>query len=82
MTDVISTSPLALQALKVVRWLDQLLGPVEAQAFMLRTNEMLGTSPVQAIKERRFEDVLRSVQAVAVQQGLFAEPWLPPQRSK
>ena len=80
MTDPISTSPLAMQAFKIVKWLDQLVGPAEEQAFMLRPNEMLGTSPVQAIKERRFEDVKRSVQAVAVQQGLFAEPWLPPQR--
>ncbi len=80
--DPISTSPLALQAMKVIQWLDKLVGPAAAQDFMLRSNEMLGPeiTPVAAIRAGRVEDVLIAVRAVAMQQGLFTAPWLPPQK--
>lgn len=80
MTSSISTSPLAVQAFEIVQWLDKLVGPAEAQMFMLRTNEMLGTTPVQAIKDRRADDVRTAVRAIAMSQGLFTQPWLPPQK--
>lgn len=78
----ISTSPFAIQAFEIVQWLDKLVGPAEAQMFMLRTNEMLGTTPVQAIKDRRADDVRTAVRAIAMSQGLFTAPWLPPQKEK
>ena len=77
--DPISTSPLALQAVKIIQWLDPLVGPAEAQMFMLRDNDLLGgDSPVTAIKAGRIEDVRKSVKRLAMEKGLFEEPFLPP----
>ena len=57
--DSISTSPLAMRAYQLIKHLDQIVGPIEAQAWMLRGNELLGSiTPVGAIKERRIDDVL------------------------
>jgi len=78
--DPISTSPLAKQAFDVIQHMDKLVGPVEAQAWMMRSNQLLGTSPVVAIRERRLPDVLKAVRAAAMEKGLFEEPFLPPQR--
>ncbi|WP_315729833.1 hypothetical protein [Bradyrhizobium sp. SZCCHNRI2010] len=77
--DSISTSPLAMQAYQVIKRLDQVVGTVEAQAWMLRSNELLGgITPVSAIKERRIDDVLKAMRAVAMEKGLFEEPLIPP----
>lgn len=69
--DPISTSPLAMQAYEITKQLDKLIGPAAAQAWMLSTNEMLGNTPVGAIKERRIKDVQRAVRAVAIEKGIF-----------
>jgi hypothetical protein len=79
----ISTSPLAAVALKAIQLLDPLVGPSEAQMFMLRSNEYLdGITPVDAIKAKRSDDVMAAVRAVAMEKGLFEEPFLPPNHRK
>ncbi|MEY9138533.1 hypothetical protein ABIE79_010061 [Bradyrhizobium diazoefficiens] len=81
--DPISTSPLAMQAYQLIKQLEKLVGTVEAQAWMLRGNEILGgITPVTAIKEQRLPDVLRAARAVAMEKGLFEEPFLPPHQWK
>ncbi|SHH05427.1 hypothetical protein [Bradyrhizobium erythrophlei] len=81
--DPISTSPLAKQAFDIIQHLDKLVGPAEAQMWMLRGNELLGgDNPVAAIKDRRLPDVRKAVRAVAMEKGLFAEPFLPPSQRK
>jgi hypothetical protein len=75
----IQTSPLAVQASKVINQLDKIVGCVEAQMWMLRSNALLGgKSPVQLIKEHRLPDVLKAARAIAMEKGLFEEPFLPP----
>ncbi|WP_315782341.1 hypothetical protein [Bradyrhizobium sp. SZCCHNPS1003] len=77
--DPISTSPLAMQAYQIIKHLDQVVGTVQAQAWMASGNEMLGgLTPVGAIKERRIDDVLKAKRAVAMEKGIFEEPFLPP----
>jgi hypothetical protein len=79
--DPISTSPLALQAVKLIQWLDPLIGPGEAQMFMMRGNENLaGETPVAAIKAGKIEDVRFAVKCLAMEKGLFEESFLPPNR--
>jgi hypothetical protein len=81
--DPISTSPLAMQAYQVIKQLEPIVGTVEAQAWMQRGNELLGgITPVTAIKEQRLPDVLRAARAVAMEKGLFEEPFLPPHQRK
>jgi hypothetical protein len=81
--DPISTSPMAMQAYQVIKQLEPIVGTVEAQAWMQRGNELLGgITPVTAIKEQRLPDVLRAARAVALEKGLFEEPFLPPQQRK
>jgi hypothetical protein len=76
--DPISTSPLAMQAFKLIQHLDQLIGPGEAQFFMQRSNEHLGgDTPVAAIKSGRAEQVRTAVKCLAIEKGLFEEPFLP-----
>jgi hypothetical protein len=78
MTDPISTSPLAMQAFKIIQHLDLLIGPGEAQMFMMRGNEHLtGETPVAAIKAGRIERVRTAVKCLAIEKGLFEEPFLP-----
>ncbi|WP_316200932.1 MULTISPECIES: hypothetical protein [unclassified Bradyrhizobium] len=73
----ISTSPLALQAYHIIKHLDRIVGPAEAQSWMLRSNELLGgITPVSAIKERRTRDLHRAVWAVCIEKGIFEEPVL------
>jgi hypothetical protein len=73
--DPISTSPLAAVALKVIQALDQLIGPIEAQFWMQRSNDHLGgITPVAAIKEKRTADVMIAVRIVAIEKGIFKEP--------
>ncbi|WP_316196602.1 hypothetical protein [Bradyrhizobium sp. SZCCHNS3053] len=77
--DPISTSPKAMQAYELMKILDPLVGVAEASFFMQRGNDLLGgATPVTAIKEGRIDEVLRAVQAVAMEKGIFGEPWLPP----
>jgi hypothetical protein len=79
MTGPISTSPKAMQAYKLIKRLDPLIGTIEAAFFMQRANENLaGITPVDAIKAGRVEDVDRAVTIVAIEKGLFEEPFLPP----
>jgi hypothetical protein len=81
--DPISTSPLAVQAYDVIRQIEKIVGLVEAQSWMLSGNELLGgITPVTAIKESRLPDVLRAARAVAMEKGLFEEPFLPPNQRK
>jgi hypothetical protein len=81
--DPISTSPKAMQAYELMKILDPLVGVYEASSFMQRANRLLGdATPVAAIKEGRIDDVKRAVQAVAMERGVFAEPWLPPHARK
>ncbi len=81
--DPISTSPKALQAYHLMKILDPLVGASEAAFFMQRVSNLLGgTTPVTAIKEGRIDDVRRAVQAVAIEKGIFEEPWLPPHARK
>ncbi|UPT95412.1 hypothetical protein J4G48_0040365 [Bradyrhizobium barranii subsp. apii] len=83
MTDPISTSPKALQAYKLIQWLDPLVGTAEATFFMQRGNELLGgDTPVTAIKQGRIDEVTRAVKAVAMEKGCFKEPWLPPKTKR
>jgi hypothetical protein len=50
---------------------------------MQRGNDLLGgATPVTAIKEGRIDEVSRAVQAVAMEKGIFEEPWLPPHARK
>ncbi|MGJ4945100.1 hypothetical protein ACQR1W_31380 [Bradyrhizobium sp. HKCCYLS1011] len=82
-SDSISTSPLAMQAYNVIKHLDKLIGPAAAQSWMLSSNELLGgTTPVGAIKERRLEDVIKAMHVVAMEKGIFEEPFLPPGAEK
>lgn len=77
--DPISTSPLAGVALNVIQHLDKLIGPVEAQMFMLKGNDVLGgDTPVTAIKQGRREELANAVRCVAAEKGIFEAPWLPP----
>jgi hypothetical protein len=70
--DPISTSPFAAVALKVIQALDKLIGPVEAQFWMQRSNEYLGgITPVAAIKKNRAADVMSAVRIVAIEKGIF-----------
>jgi hypothetical protein len=81
--DPISTSPLAVQAYDVIRQVEKIVGLVEAQSWMLRGNELLGgITPVAAIKESRLPDVQRAARAIAIEKGLFEEPFLPPHQRK
>lgn len=81
--DPISTSPKAMIAFDLMNILDPLVGVAEASFFMQRGNDLLGgTTPVSAIKEGRIDEVRRAVQAVAMEKGVFAEPWLPPHARK
>ncbi len=68
-----------MQAYQIIKHLDQVVGTVQAQAWMASGNEMLGgLTPVGAIKERRIDDVLKAKRAVAMEKGIFEEPFLPP----
>lgn len=70
--DPISTSPLAMQAYQVIKQLEKHVGIVEAQAWMLRGNELLGgITPITAIKEDRLLDVQRAARVVAMEKGVF-----------
>jgi hypothetical protein len=70
-----------MQAYELMKILDPLLGVAEASFFMQRANHLLGdATPVAAIKEGRIDEVKRAVQAVAMERGVFAEPWSPPGR--
>jgi hypothetical protein len=81
--DPISTSPKAMIAFELMKVLDPLLGVAEASFFMQRSNDLLGgTTPVAAIKEGRIDEVKSAVQAVAMEKGIFEEPWLPPHERK
>jgi hypothetical protein len=81
--DPISTSPKAMQAYELMKILDPLVGVFEASSFMQRANNLLGgATPVTAIKEGRIDEVKRAVRAVAMEKGVFAEPWAPPGRGK
>jgi hypothetical protein len=81
--DPISTSPRAMQAYQLMKILDPLVGVAEAAFFMQRANDLLGgITPVTAIKEGRIDEVTRAVQAVAMEKGVFEEPWLPPHARK
>ncbi|ARQ95375.1 hypothetical protein [Bradyrhizobium phage BDU-MI-1] len=78
--DPISTSPKALQAYELMKLLDPLVGVAEASFFMQRANPLLGgDTPVAAIKIGRIDEVVRAVHAVAMERGIFAAPWLPPE---
>jgi hypothetical protein len=73
--DPISTSPMAMQAYQVIKQLEPIVGTAEAQAWMLRGNELLGgITPVTAIKEQRLPDVERAARVVAIERGRFNEP--------
>jgi hypothetical protein len=79
MRDSISTSPKAMQAYLLIKWLDPLVGPAKAQGFMLSANEHLaGETPVAALKEGRIADVEDAVRIIAMEKGIFEAPWLPP----
>ncbi|WP_198031224.1 hypothetical protein [Bradyrhizobium sp. th.b2] len=66
-------------AFELMKILDPLVGVAEASFFMSRSNDLLGgATPVMAIKEGHIDEVRRAVQAVAMEKGVFAEPWLPP----
>jgi len=76
--DPISTSPLALQAFNVIKHLDRLIGTIEAQMWMQRSNQHLGNiTPIDAIKTRRSGELQVAVRIVAMEKGLFEEPLLP-----
>ena len=61
-----------MQAYQVIKQLEPMVGTVEAQAWMLRGNELLaGITPVQAIKEAKLPDVQRAARAVAMEKGIF-----------
>jgi hypothetical protein len=76
--DPISTSPLAAIAFKAITALDKLIGPAEAQFWMQRANEYLGgITPVAAIKERRADEVMVAVRIVALEKGVFHDPFAP-----
>jgi hypothetical protein len=79
--DPISTSPLAGVAFKVIQSLDKLIGPGEAQMWMMRGNENLGgITPIEAIKTKRTDELMVAVQIVAHEKGIFKEPWIPSTR--
>jgi hypothetical protein len=81
--DPISTSPKAMIAFELMKILDPLVGVAEAAFFMQSSNALLGdVTPVTAIKEGRIDDVKLAVQAVAMEKGIFEEPWLPPHARK
>jgi hypothetical protein len=83
MPDPISTSPKAMIAFELMKILDPLVGVAEAAFFMQRGNDLLGgATPVTAIKEGQIDEVSRAVQAVAMEKGIFEEPWLPPHARK
>jgi hypothetical protein len=70
--DPITTSPLAAVAFNCIQALDKLVGPVEAQFWMQRSNKYLGgITPIAAIKARRSADVMVSVRIVAMEKGIF-----------
>lgn len=72
-----------MQAFKLIQWLDQLIGSFEAQAFMLRGNDQLdGETPVGMIKAGKADLVRDAVKCIAVEKGLFEDPWLPPHARK
>lgn len=60
-----------MQAYNVIKQLDKLVGPAEAQTWMMRDNEILGCTPVEAIKQRRLPDVLKALDCVAMEKGIF-----------
>jgi hypothetical protein len=71
-TDPISTSPLAAVAFKIIKFLDGLIGPIEAQLWMQKKNEYLGDiTPITAIRERRPSDVIIAAHIVAIEKGSF-----------
>jgi hypothetical protein len=79
--DPISTSPLAAVAMKAIQVLDPLVGPGEAQMWMMRGNEHLGgITPIEAIKTKRTDELMAAVQIVAMERGVFEAPWTPPSR--
>jgi hypothetical protein len=78
----ILTSPKAIIAFEIVQWLDQLVGPIEAQRFMHKRNDQLADSIVGALRADRLDDVRRFIRGIAMQLGIFEEPWLPPNRPK
>jgi hypothetical protein len=81
--DPISTSPLAMQAYQIIKHLDQLVGTIEAQLWMMRVNTDLdGITPVDAIKQRKTAELVAAVRIVAIEKGLFAEPFLPPHAAR
>ncbi|WP_316207424.1 hypothetical protein [Bradyrhizobium sp. SZCCHNR3118] len=72
-----------MQAYELMQMLDPLVGVAEATFFMNRGNELLGgDTPVAAIKAGRLADVERAVHAVAIEKGVFTEPWSPPGKRK
>lgn len=72
-----------MQAYQLMKILDPLVGVAEASFFMSRANDLLGGgTPVAAIKEGRIDEVTRAVQAVAMEKGVFAAPWLPPKTKR
>lgn len=69
-----------MQAFELMKILDPLVGVAEASFFMQRSNPLLGgDTPVAAIKVGRIDEVLRAVHAVAMERGIFAAPWAPPE---
>jgi hypothetical protein len=78
-SESITTSPLAAVALQLMQTLDKLIGPIEAQMFMMQGNEMLGgDTPITAIKAKRSAELQNAIRQVAMEKGLFKEPFLPP----
>jgi len=76
MADPISTSPLAAVLHRSIRVLDKLVGPAEAQFFMMRGNEYLGgITPVEAIKTKRTADLQNAIRVVAMEKGVFSDPY-------
>jgi hypothetical protein len=74
--DPISTSPLAVVLHRSIRALDKLVGPAEAQFFMIRGNEYLGgITPVEAIKTKRTEDLKNAIRIVAMEKGIIRDPF-------
>jgi hypothetical protein len=71
-----------MQAYELMKILDPLVGVAEASSFMQSNNDLLGETPVAAIKAGRLQEVTRAVHAVAVQRGIFEAPWTPPEARK
>ncbi|SDK41788.1 hypothetical protein [Bradyrhizobium ottawaense] len=74
--DPISTSRLASVLHRSIQVLDKLVGPAEAQFFMMRGNEYLGgITPVEAIKTKRTAGLQNAIRIVAMEKGIFRDPY-------